>query len=538
MRDSLYRTFLDVPPDLTGRGVCIAVVDGDFRPHPDIASTERRTVRFVRAADEVPDVSRLEEAPGPWPGGGHGLWAAAVAAGTGAAASGRYAGVAPDADLLLVAGWRPGMPPGQEHWGIVRAMRWVLAHWREYGIRGVSTGVGAADKTGLLPWPCDPLRLVGEALAADGLLVVGASGNVDDLTAQAAPAGAPSVLAVGGVTLPEDGARERATWARTCRGRTFDGHGVPDVLGPATGCVVPLAPGGDAFRLWQPLGDGYARCSGGTSDAAPAVLGAAACVWQAHPDWTSAQVRAALTAGAERRPEWEELGAGLVSVAGAVGRAPDSIQDTAGWPFLRRERWRMADPEKRVQALRRAEGEDLVDVVLAYLPEGAAGTAADALRDLLAHEAPRVRAAALCGLAAGPEMLTAAEVRAAFGDPDPRVRAAGLYALRLRPALASAEGCRDLLPSLLADGSTDIRFMTVQIVERLGDAGLAQAVAAGLEDDARLDRAGCFDARCKALRALTGQDVPWPAAPRGDIYAALRPARLEQAAGWRRALGI
>ena len=406
-------------------------------------------------------------------------------------------------------------------------------HWGEYGIRAVSTGVGAEDKTGLLPWPCDPLRLVGEALAAEGLLVIGASGNVEDLTAQGAPAGAPSVLAVGGATLPEDGARERSAWDRTCRGRTFDGRGVPDVLGPATGCVVPLAPGGEDMRLWEPLGDGYARCSGGTSDAAPAVLGAAACVWQAHPGWSAPQVRAALTAGAERRPEWDGLGAGLVSVAGAVGQAP--APDGAGCPFSRRTRWRAADPEERVRALRSAEGEDLVDALLAFLPEGVGGAAAGALRALLAHRAPRVRAAALCALAAGPEALAAAEARMALGDPDARVRAAGLYALQLRPPLA--DGCRDLLPALLADDSTDVRFMTVQLAEQLGDAGLARAVAAGLKDDARLDRVGCFAARCQALRALTGRDVPTAAAPRVALGAARRQWRLEQAAAWRRALG-
>ena len=469
----------------------------------------------------------------PWPGGAHGLWAAAVAAGTGAAAGGRYAGVAPDADLVLVAGWRPGLSTDQNHARITRAMRWVLAHWREHGIRGVSSGVGAVDKTGLLPWPCDPLRLVAEALAAEGLLVVGASGNVEDLTAQAAPAGAPSILAVGGATLPKDGARERAAWDRTCRGRTFDGRGVPDVLGPATGCVVPLAPGGEDLRLWQPLGDGYARCSGGTSNATPAVLGAAACVWQAHPDWSATQVRAALTAGAERLPEWEGRGAGLVSVSGAVGQAPVPMPDNAGWPFFRRERWRKANPEERARALRCAEGEDLIDVVLAFLPEGATGPAADALRDLLHHEAPRVRAAALCALIPARDVFAVPDLR----DPDPRVRAAGLYALRLRPGLASADGCRDLLPALLSDDNTNIRFMTVQLAEQLGDASLAQAVAAGLEEDARLDRVGCFAARCRALRTLTGQDVPLPAAPQGDFYATLRPSRLEQAARWRQLVG-
>ncbi len=281
---SLYRTFLDIPPELTGRGTCIAIVDGDFRPHPDIASTERRTTRFVRAADEAPEVVRFEDASGPWPGGAHGLWAAAVAAGTGAGAGGRYAGAAPDADLLLVAGWRPGLPTDQNHARIARALHWLLDHWRDYAVRAVVTAVTPEADPGILPWPCDPVRLVGEALAAEGLLVVGGAGNVPDLTARAAPAGAPSVLAVGGAVLSDGGFRERAVWDPTCNGETFDGRRVPDLLGPATGCVVPVAPGGEGMPLWEPLGDGYARASGGTSDAGPSVLGAAACVWRAHPD--------------------------------------------------------------------------------------------------------------------------------------------------------------------------------------------------------------------------------------------------------------
>jgi hypothetical protein len=214
------------------------------------------------------------------------------------------------------------------------------------------------------------------------------------------------------------------------------------------------------------------------------------------------------------------------------------MQDKAGCPFSRRERWRKADPEKRVRALRCAEGEDLVAVVLAFVPDGAAGAAADILRDLLAHDAPRVRAAALRAWASGPEALAAADVRAAVAHPDSRVRAAGLYTLRLRPSLAGADGCRDLLPALLADDDTNIRFMMVELAQRLGGVIPSWAIAAGLEDDARLDRVGCFAAPCRALRALTGQDVPGMAAPRGDIHVALRLWRLEQAARWRRLLGL
>jgi hypothetical protein len=65
-----------------------------------------------------------------------------------------------------------------------------------------------------------------------------------------------------------------------------------------------------------------------------------------------------------------------------------------------------------------------------------------------------------------------------------------------------------------------------------------QAVAAGLEEDARLDRVRCFAAHDRALRALTGKDVPRPAAPQGDFYATRRPSRLEQASRWRKLVGV
>lgn len=539
MRDSLYRTFLDVPPDLTGRGTCIAVVDGDFRPHPDIASTERRTTRFVRAADEAPEVVRFEDAPGPWPGGAHGLWAAAVAAGTGAGAGGPYAGVAPDADLLLMAGWRPGLPTGQNHARITRTLHWLLGHWREYALRAVVAAVTPEADPGILPWPCDPVRLVGEALAAEGLLVVGGAGNVPDLTAQAAPAGAPSVLAVGGAILPDGGFRERAVWDPTCNGETFDGRRVPDLLGPATGCVVPVAPGGEDLALWEPVGDGYARASGGTSDAGPSVLGAAACVWQAHPEWTAHQMAVALRAGAAILSRGERIGAGLVSVSRAIRQEPGPGPDLSALPFARRKRWRAVDEAARVRAFRTAAGEDLVDVLLAVLPEGAAGTVAEAVRPLLRHGLARVRAAALCALAAGPEALEWADVRDAFVDHDARVRAAGLFTLRCRPDLVAAEGCVSLLAHLLEDASVDVGFMAARLAERAGVALLVPALAVGLEGDAREGRRGCFFARCRALRALTGYDVPLQSvrmdgSPEAD--AAVRAARVEVAAGWRRAV--
>ena len=84
------RDFLGVPDELTGKGIRIAVVDGDFPSHPDITTNEQRTTYKVMVMESEPQPKVFEAEPGPWKGGAHGLWAAAAAAGSGAESQGLY----------------------------------------------------------------------------------------------------------------------------------------------------------------------------------------------------------------------------------------------------------------------------------------------------------------------------------------------------------------------------------------------------------------------------------------------------------------
>lgn len=75
-----------------------------------------------------------------------------------------------------------------------------------------------------------------------------------------------------------------------------------------------VAPGVEIGSTW--LNGGY-RDDSGTSMAAPHVAGAAALLHEAHPDWSAAQVEAALTAGAHLLPGYDPVtaGAGRLDVA-------------------------------------------------------------------------------------------------------------------------------------------------------------------------------------------------------------------------------
>jgi serine protease AprX len=560
------REFLEVPDELTGAGVRIAVVDGTFAPHPDVSSNARRRSYQILAPGADPRPALLEPEDGPWSTSAqHGVWAAAAAAGSGALSGGTYAGVAPEAELYLVAGWLRGVTPDQQA-RTECALRWLLRHGKAHGIRGVVPGSeGGSFGTGLLPWQLDPIRVLCEELVAAGFLVTVGTGNLDDITCGITQAQAPTVLTTGGVVLPAEGA---GTWAEArpyhcSRGTAFEDRWIPDLLAPADNLVLPLL-GGNAERRavydGPDYGDvpaGYIR-TGGTSFAGPALLGAAACVWQSHPDWTGTQVRAALLSTARHRPQWAPLRAGLFSVAAAVEARPGPEADAArladgglavpGTPYARYVRWRRSGTAARLRALAGSDVAVAADALLAYLPapEGALSRpVVQAVRALLrtddrtmpapAHRPwpPALHAGALCLLAGQPEGLAPDEIGRGLVSRDPRVRAAALYALG-----RNAQHWRALTPQLaerFADTSMDVRYAALRLAAETGDRDLVRPLIELLAEDVARRRLACYSARKSALTSITGVDVPEePAWRPGESPSSDRrwAARARVAAAW------
>jgi subtilisin family serine protease len=291
----------------TGTGVTVAVVDsGIDATHPDLAGRVTARATFVDGENDLDHV-------------GHGTHVASTIAGSGAAAAGRYSGVAPGARLVdaKVCG-----PFGCPESSIIAGMRWAVVEQRA---RIVNVSLGGADSPGV-----DPVEQAIQTLTEEyGALFVIAAGNSGADASVESPGSADAALTVGAV----DGGDALAGFSS--RGpRAGDAALKPDITAPGVDITAALSK--DSGR-GEP-GDRYLTLSG-TSMATPHVAGAAALLAQRHPDWTAARLKAALMASALPNPAIPVYGqgSGRVDVPRALAQTittdPPSISfGRAVWP--------------------------------------------------------------------------------------------------------------------------------------------------------------------------------------------------------------
>lgn len=289
-----------------GAGTTVAVLDtGIDVTHPDLADRVVASENFT----EEEDIRDLF---------GHGTHVASILAGTGAASGGQFGGVAPGAGLLngKVCDGGGGCA---DSW-ILAGMQWAA----EQGADVVNMSLGGPDLPGL-----DPIEQGVETLTAEfGTLFVIAAGNDGGDATISSPASADAAVAVGAV----DKADQLAEFSS--RGPRIDGALKPDLTAP--GVEITAANSKDGF-LGEP-GEPYTTLDG-TSMSTPHVAGAAAILAQQHPEWTPAQLKAALMGAAAPHPELGPYaqGAGRLDVARAISQTvtadPPSVGfDRALWP--------------------------------------------------------------------------------------------------------------------------------------------------------------------------------------------------------------
>ncbi len=227
---------------------------------------------------------------------GHGTHVAGVIGGdswySDKESQGKYVGVAPASDLINL---RVGDDNGTVYLSdVINAIEWVIANRVQYNIRVINLSM-----TSTVPesYHTSPLAAAAERAWFSGILVVVSAGNNGPDSMYFAPADDPFVITVGAADT--NGTVDEtddfiAPWSSS--GTNPDGVTKPDVVAPGRYIASTLANNSQFQKNYKSrIVDKKYIWMSGTSMAAAVVSGAAALIFQAHPDWSNDQVKWVLT---------------------------------------------------------------------------------------------------------------------------------------------------------------------------------------------------------------------------------------------------
>jgi serine protease AprX len=338
---------MDADERFTGRGVTIAFLDSGFYAHQDLTKPVNRIVAYHNIFSPADDLASLEQHDvASW----HGMMTSVVAAGNGFLSDGLYRSIASEANVVLVKIGKTGRIPESN---IETGLRWVLANKDKFAIRIVNISAGGDFEQ---PYLDNRLcQLVEEAVKA-GLTVVCAVGNAGLAPGHPVlpPASSPAAISVGGLDDQNSLDRARRGMYRSSYGPTVDGLQKPEVIAPGiwvAGPILPHTPTAAEAHLYAELDaaaddqlkeiilvhagvdkqldearelsipllrqlitiklragnviNQHYKFVDGTSFAAPIVASIAACMLEANPKLTPAQIKRILIDTAERVPDVE-----------------------------------------------------------------------------------------------------------------------------------------------------------------------------------------------------------------------------------------
>lgn len=297
----------DIGEEVDGEGVTVAVLDTGVTETEDLDGRIVERVDFTRNQDGFDQY-------------GHGTHMTGIIAGDGASSDGRWAGVAPDADIISikVAEWDGATDVST----VLAALQWVAAHGNDLGIRVLNLSFGT-DST--QAYRQDPLNYAVQRVWNSGILVVAAAGNRGPSEKSISkPGDDPNVLTVGAAYLHGTAATEDDEVAEfSSRGPTPDGFAKPDLVAPGTTIVSTRAPDStvDALRPAARVGTSYFKGTG-TSQAAAIVSGVAALMFEVDPTLDPNTAKAILMGTTDPALAGAKgAGTGLIDAAAAVRAA-------------------------------------------------------------------------------------------------------------------------------------------------------------------------------------------------------------------------
>jgi len=245
---------------ITGMHVKVAVVDtGIDAEHPDFAG------RIVATMDFSGKGTTQD-------GNGHGTHVAGIVAGSGAASSGTYRGIAPDASLYIA---KALTDDGSGHMSdVIAGLEWAV----QQKVQVINLSLGSDESCD----GSDALSTVCDEIVERGIVVCVAAGNAGPaMGTVGSPGCAHKVITVGASTDNDQVA------SYSSRGPTQDGRVKPDLCFPGSGIIAARAAG---TAMGTPQGKYYTAASG-TSMATPHCSGAAALLLQAFPQASPEEIK-------------------------------------------------------------------------------------------------------------------------------------------------------------------------------------------------------------------------------------------------------
>lgn len=244
-----------------GKGVTICFIDTGIYPHIDFVIPKCRIKKFINLVDDNQEI---------FDDNGHGTFVSSVCASSGKRQGGKYSGVAPLADIVMIKALNKNGETSSNK--ILDAMQYVFEHAEELNIKVVCMSFGADDIG-----KNDPLQKGANALWDKGIVVVAAAGNSGpDNSTIKSPGTSEKIITVGGLNSSQDNLSVADFSSRGPVKEKFK----PDLIAPSVDIV------GASNDCSTP----YLTMSG-TSVATPIVAGICAGIIEKHPDFSPNQTK-------------------------------------------------------------------------------------------------------------------------------------------------------------------------------------------------------------------------------------------------------
>jgi serine protease AprX len=243
--------------NITGENIGVAIVDTGIRPHPDFMLPQNRIVGFYDA---------LRGRTIPYDDSGHGTHVAGIIGGNGYLSGGRYIGMAPKCNLIIVKVLNSKGDGKIEN--VMTGLNWILKNRYQYGIRVVNFSVGSV-KGKEFGEDSEFVRKVDELWDA-GMVVLAAAGN-----------GGPKPQSIGA----PGNSRKIITVGSSDSASAYSG------VGPTQACIKKpdiVAPGAHIMSTGN---KGKYIEKSGTSMSTPIVSGAIALLLSRYPSMTNLEVK-------------------------------------------------------------------------------------------------------------------------------------------------------------------------------------------------------------------------------------------------------